>query len=147
VKICMVASPGGHLTELRWLEPAIEGHERFYVLNEVAGTAPQGERVYVVRKAVGWSLSHLVNIYEAWTIFRAEQPDLVISTGASVAVWFFLVGKFVFRCETIFVEVITRVGRPSLTGRISDLFVDHVYYQWPDQAKYFKRGRFEGTAV
>ena len=54
-----------------------------------------------------------------------------MSSGAAIAVPFFLVGK-VFGAKTIFVEVFDRMDAPTLTGRlvrrISDLFV----VQWPE---------------
>ena len=43
MKICIVSSCGGHLTEVRCLKPAYEAHEHFYVLNDRALLPPDME--------------------------------------------------------------------------------------------------------
>ena len=36
MKICIVSSCGGHLTEVRGLKPVYDGYDHFYVLNDNA---------------------------------------------------------------------------------------------------------------
>jgi len=141
--ICLVSSCGGHLSELLALRPAYERYRHFYVLNErVPLPAGVTARVFTITHGErDWRV--LKNLWEAWRILRAERPDVILSTGASPAVAFALIG----RCRgipAIFVEISAQVISPSLTGRFMAVLADHVLYQWRSLARWFPRGTYGG---
>ena len=76
------------------------------------------------------------NIGVAWRVLRKERPDAVVSTGAAVAVPFFIIAKLL-GIKTVFIEAYDRITMPTLSGRMcypmSDLFV----VQWDEQKKTF----------
>jgi hypothetical protein len=58
--------------------------------------------------------------------------------------WGKLAGK-----TTVFVESITRVKRPSLTGRILSRFrlCDRLFVQWPEAVKLYKGAIYDGAVL
>jgi UDP-N-acetylglucosamine:LPS N-acetylglucosamine transferase len=146
VKICIVSSCGGHLAEVRALRAAYGRYEHFYVLNDQALLPLDMEgRTYFIRHSErDWLF--IVNLWEAWRILRKQSPDLILSTGAGPAVPFALVAK-VLRIPVVFVETLTRVRRPSLTGRIMYRLSDRFFYQWESLGRFFPRGTCGGQIV
>ncbi|MDH7515717.1 MAG: PssD/Cps14F family polysaccharide biosynthesis glycosyltransferase [Bacteroidota bacterium] len=147
MKICIVSSCGGHLTEVRQLRPVYEVHEHFYVLNDraILPQDMQGKTFFIRHAERDTRL--LVNFFEAFAILSREKPDVILSTGAGPAVPFALVGRLLFRCRVIFIETFTRVEKPSLTGRIMYRLAHRFYYQWEDLRKYFPRGVYGGQLI
>jgi beta-1,4-N-acetylglucosaminyltransferase len=146
MKICIVSSCGGHLTEVRVLKPAFEVHDHFYVLNDrVSLPEDMQERTSFIKHSErDWLF--LFNLWEAWKILRKEKPDLILSTGAGPAVPFAIVGK-VLSVPNIFIETFTRVSKPSLSGRIMYRLADRFFYQWRSLEKFFPDGVYAGPLV
>jgi UDP-N-acetylglucosamine:LPS N-acetylglucosamine transferase len=87
------------------------------------------------------------NLVRVTRIFRRERPDLIVSTGAEIALPVVAVGKF-FGCKTIYVECGAQVTEPSFTGRFMVRFADWFYVQWPElRNAYGPRALFEGSLV
>jgi len=147
MKICIVSSCGGHLTEVRCLKPAYGPYEHFYVLNDRALLPPDMERktFFITHSERDWKF--LVNLWEAWRILHREKPDVILSTGAGPAVPFALIGRLLFRTKVIFVETITGIEAPSLTGRIMYFLAHRFFYQWPALAKAYPRGVYGGLLL
>ena len=146
MKICIVSSCGGHLSEVRALRPVYEKYDYFYVLNDrVLLPMDMEGRTYFIRHSER-DLLFFVNLYEAWSILRKERPSLILSTGAGPIVPFALVGKL-FRVPTFFIETFTRVTEPSLTGRIMYYLSDCFIYQWKSLEHCFPKGIYGGPLV
>ena len=141
--ICIVSSCGGHLTEVQALEPLYHRYPHFYVLNDEV-TLPQDMegRTYFIQHSER-DFRFIVNMWEAWKILRLERPRLILSTGAGPAVPFALVGKM-FGIPTLFVETLTRVTSPSLTGRVMYYLADRFFYQWKPLGQFFPQGIYGG---
>lgn len=96
MKICLVGSSGGHLTHLYMLKPFWKDKDRFWVTfdKEDARSILEGEKMYPCYYPTNRSLKALIkNTKIAWKVLRKEKPDLIISSGAAVAVPFFYLGK------------------------------------------------------
>lgn len=145
-RVCIVSSCGGHLTEVRCLKDAYASYAHFYVLNDKALLSPdmEGCTYFITHSERDWK--HLVNLVEAWRILRRERPQVILSTGAGPAVPFAIVGKLL-GMRVVFVETLTRVRVPSLTGRIMYRLADDFFYQWESLARYFPRGKYLGTLL
>ena len=59
----------------------------------------------------------LLNFWEAFWILRRNPPLIILSTEAEPVVPFAIVRRLFFGTRVVFVETITRINRPSLTGR------------------------------
>lgn len=145
-KVCIVSSCGGHLTEVRMLQPAYADRDHFYVLNERVELPDdmKGRTHFIAH--MRRDLVFFVNLWEAARILHKERPTVILSTGAGHVVPFALVGK-VLGIKCVFVESFTRIQTPSLTGRIMYRLADHFYYQWPQLGRYFPLGRYEGSLI
>lgn len=146
-KICVVSSCGGHLTEVRCLLPVYGSLPHFYVLNDKALLPPDmaGRTYFIAHSERDWKL--FLNFWEAFTILRKERPDVILSTGAGPVVPFAILGRLLFGTRVVFVETITRVNRPSLTGRIMYRLAHRFFYQWESLARYYRKGTYGGPLL
>ena len=69
---------------------------------------------------------------------KKEKPDLLISSGAAVAVPFFYIAKLMGK-KLIYIEVYDRIDKPTLTGRLVYPIVDSVIVQWEEQKMVYKK--------
>jgi beta-1,4-N-acetylglucosaminyltransferase len=147
MKIAIISSSGGHLTEVRCLRPAYEGYPHFYVLNDRVLLPPdmEGRTQFIVHAERDWRV--VLNFFEAFRIMLRERPALILSTGAGPVVPFAFWARAVFRIPVVFVETITRIEKPSLTGRLMYWLATDFYYQWEQLQDYFPRGRFAGPLI
>lgn len=147
-RLLLVCSPGGHLLQLLRLQPAWEGFETTWITLPAADSdyLLREERVVLGRGPTNRSLGALLaNLRLAWRVVRRERPDVILSTGAALAVPFFLAGKLC-GARLIFVESLTRTTSLSLSGRLVRPLADAFFVQWPDLA-HAKRARFAGRLL
>ena len=139
-KVCVPTSSGGHLTHMRMLMPVLErAADRFWVTfdKEDANTALAGERVYHCFFPTNRNVRNtLRNTLLAVRVLRRERPDLIVSSGAAIAVPFFLIGKLL-GAKTVYIEVFDRVDAPTLTGRLVRRFTDLFVVQWPEMTRVY----------
>lgn len=147
MKTCVVSSCGGHLTEVRALMAAYADDAHFYVLNDQAMLPAdmEGKTFFIAHSERDWKF--LLNLWEAFTILRRERPTAILSTGAGPAVPFAIIGRLFFGTHIVFVETMTRISSPSMTGRIMYWLAHDFYYQWPQLAPYFPKGRYGGLLI
>jgi len=146
-KICIVSSCGGHLTEVRCLKRAYERYDHFYVLNNKAMLpSDMRDRTYLITHSER-DYKVFLNLWEAFQILRKEKPRVILSTGAGPAVPFAIVGRLFFGVSVIFVETITRINRPSLTGRFMYRLAHHFFYQWVTLRPFFPKAQYGGPLV
>lgn len=147
MKTCVVSSCGGHLTEVRCLKPAYEAYEHFYVLNDKAilPADMEGRTYFIAHSERDWKL--LLNLWEAFRVLRKEKPAVILSTGAGPVVPFAIIGRIFFGTKIIFVETITRVHAPSMTGRIMYRLAHVFYYQWESLQRFFPKGIHGGPLL
>jgi beta-1,4-N-acetylglucosaminyltransferase len=144
----LVCSPGGHLLQLLRLESAWEDFETTWVTLPAADSdyLLREENVVLGRGPTNRNLRALLsNLGLAWRVVRRERPDVILSTGAALAVPFFLAGKL-FGARLVFVESLTRTTSLSLSGRLVRPLSDAFFVQWPDLAR-AKRARFAGRLL
>ncbi|MHC4157762.1 MAG: PssD/Cps14F family polysaccharide biosynthesis glycosyltransferase [Planctomycetota bacterium] len=146
LKICIACSPGGHMIQARQLARVYEKYEHFYFTfsGAVAKALSKTSRVRsipnIVRSnPVSWFTGAVLSAY----IAIVERPDVIISTGAGVVVFFCIFAKL-SGAKLIFIESMAKVEKPTLTARllypVSDLF----FVQWPDLLEYFPKAQFLG---
>ena len=142
MKIGIVSSCGGHLTEVMCLKSIYEKHKFFYVVNDrILLAEDMDERTYFISHSER-DFKFFINLYEALKILSKERPKILLSTGAGPIVPFALIGRLFFGCKIIYVETITRINKPSLTGRLMYWIAHDFYYQWKELAIYFPNGRY-----
>jgi UDP-N-acetylglucosamine:LPS N-acetylglucosamine transferase len=145
-KALIVASPGGHLLQMLALEPAWSDLERTWVTLRSADVEYllQEENVIYGHGPTPRNIPNFFrNLRLAWRVLREQDPDVVVSTGAGLALPFFVLGRLQRR-RLVYVESITRVERLALTGRLVYPLVDAFFVQWASLAR-LRRARFHGS--
>lgn len=133
MRLLLVCSSGGHFKGLWQLRPFWCLHQRSWVTFDTASTraALGGEPVVWAHSPTNRNLPNLLrNALLSWKVLRHSRPDVVLSTGAGVAVPFLVLGKLL-GCRTVFVESITRIETLSLSARLALPFLDLLYVHWP----------------
>lgn len=141
MKICLAGSSGGHLSHLYMLKPFWNQHCRIWVTfnKEDANSLLKEEQVYHCYYPTNRSLKALfMNTKLAWRVLKKEKPDLIISSGAAVAVPFFYLGKL-FGAKTIYVEVFDRINKPTMTGKLVYPVTDTFIVQWEEMKQVYKK--------
>ena len=141
MKVCLVGSSGGHLTHLYMLKPFWQDKERFWVTfnKEDANSILEGEQVYHCYYPTNRSLKALlINTRLAWKVLRKERPDVIVSSGAAVAVPFFYLGKL-FGMKTIYIEVFDRIDKPTMTGKMVYPVTDRFIVPWEEMKQVYKK--------
>ncbi|MBD2551288.1 UDP-N-acetylglucosamine--LPS N-acetylglucosamine transferase [Microcystis elabens FACHB-917] len=139
MQLLLICSSGGHFKGLLQLGPFWKQHQRRWVTFDTATTraALEGEQVTWAHSPTNRNLPNLVrNALLSWRVLRTPKPDVILSTGAGVAVPFLIFGKLL-GSHTVFVESITRIETLSLSARLALPFLDVLYVHWPRlQARY-----------
>ena len=139
MRILLVCSSGGHFKGLLQLQPFWRQHQRTWVTFDsgTTRTALEGESVTWAHSPTNRNLPNLIrNALLSWQVVRRFRPELILSTGAGVAVPFLILGKLL-GCRAVFVESITRIETLSLSARLVLPFLDTLFVHWPQlQARY-----------
>lgn len=141
MKVCLVGSSGGHLTHLYMLKPFWEGKEHFWVTfdKEDAKSILKGEKMYPCYFPTNRNLWNLIrNTFLAIKILHKEKPDLIISSGAAVAVPFFWLGKF-HGAKLVYIEVFDRIDKPTVTGKLVYPVTDAFIVEWEEMKKVYPK--------
>ena len=109
-----------------------------------ADEAARGMRSLLPTERVTWAyypttrnVPNLIrNAGLAFRLLRRERPSVVISTGAGVAVPFFVL-SWLRGIPTVYLEVYDRIDSPTLTGRLCRAFTRLLLVQWEEQRKLY----------
>jgi UDP-N-acetylglucosamine:LPS N-acetylglucosamine transferase len=147
MKIALVSSQGGHLTEMLLLKKAFENHDIFFITYNNPTTLKLPHKKYLTEN-IGTNIWIMIKTFlHIFKIFKKEKPDIVVSTGAEIAIPSIIVAKFM-RIKTIYIESWCRVKTKSGTGRILYYFSDLFLVQWPELIKkYGKRAKYNGAVI
>ena len=141
MKVCLVGSSGGHLTHLYLLKEFWKDKNRFWVTFDKADARSilKNEIFYPCYYPTNRNFINLFqNTLLAIKILRKEKPDLIISSGAAVAVPFFYLGKL-FGAKTVYIEVFDRIDKPTLTGKLVYPVTDKFIVQWEEMKKVYPK--------
>lgn len=124
-KMLLVASSGGHIAQLVRLAPGLGASDDSVW---VSFDTPQvrsllaGRRVVYVPYVRPRDLKGVVKAARIIRgLLRSESFDLVVSTGAAVAIAALPLAKAA-RIPRLYIETVSRVNAPSMTGRIVERF-------------------------
>jgi UDP-N-acetylglucosamine:LPS N-acetylglucosamine transferase len=148
-KVMLVGSSGGHLLQLHAMRALWEGHDRCWVTfdKEDARSLLRGERMHPCAYPTNRNVPNLLrNTALALRLLRRERPDVIVSTGAGVAIPFFVFGRL-FGAILVFCEVYDRIDSPTITGRVVQPFCHVFGLQWEEQLKYYRRGVVVGPVL
>jgi len=148
-KICLVASAGGHLTQLLKLSDCWKDREVFSVstLDSAVQKIQEFGRFYIIgecnREHPWQSLRVLKNCIR---VIIKERPDVIVSTGAGPACLLCIVGKLL-GAKIVWIDSIANVERLSMSGRIIRPLANLILSQWPEVAKKYKSVYYAGNLL
>jgi UDP-N-acetylglucosamine:LPS N-acetylglucosamine transferase len=152
VRICFMASGGGHFQELCGLADLAEKYDHLLVsteVNKALAHACPFQHIYQIDE-VGqglWKNSPLRILGTFWRILRIlrrQRPDLIISTGAGIAVPGFLAARLL-GIRTVYIESYARVQSLSLAGRVCYHLADRFLVQHASLASRRPRAVYAGS--
>lgn len=147
MKIALVCSHGGHLTEMLFLMKAFEGHECFFITYSSERTESMELRRYLLDNIGKNPIRMSKSFISILGILIREQPNAVVSTGSEIAIPAIILGKLL-GMKTIFIESWCRVRTKSYTGKVVYLLSDLFLVQWPQLVEqYGRRAKFEGAVI
>jgi len=149
MKIGLICSHGGHLTQILEMREAFAGHTLFYVTytSQRAQALADQARVYQIPNIGVNPIRLLYAAWLGWGILRRERPDVLVSTGSEIALPFFYLA-WLWRIPTIFIESVSRLTSPSQTGRWVYPVASFFFIQWESLAKvYGPKARYVGRVL
>lgn len=149
MRIALICSTGGHLSQLQALGDWWRRHERLWITfdNGNAENILTGESVVWAHHPTTRHLGNaLRNLVLAVRVLRSHRPDLIVSTGAGVALPFFVVAR-VLGIRTVYLEVVDRLDSRTLTGRLVYPLTDGFAVQWAEQHSMYPGARVIGATI
>lgn len=135
MRVLLVGSSGGHLSQLLMLRSWWADGPRRWVTFDLPDAAMklEGEEVAWAAHPTTRNIPNLLrNCRIAFRELRHYKPDVVISTGAGVALPFFWLARFM-GVTTVYLEVYDRVDTRTMTGRMCRPVTDLFLVQWQEQ--------------
>jgi UDP-N-acetylglucosamine:LPS N-acetylglucosamine transferase len=152
-RVLLVGSSGGHLAQLMALRPWWQDRDRTWVTfrtPDATGLLADEDDVVWAHHPTTRNVPNLVrNTRLAWQVMRSPQrqdTDVVVSTGAAVAVPFFLIARLM-GVRTGFIEVYDRIDSATLTGRLCRRFASVVIVQWDEQTRLYPEAHVSGPLL
>jgi UDP-N-acetylglucosamine:LPS N-acetylglucosamine transferase len=147
--VLLVASNGGHLLQLTRLQDAWPRVRRVWVTFDKPDSRSllADERVHFAHHPTNRNVPNLLrNLMLAFRLVRELRPQVVVSTGAGVAVPFCYIGRL-FGAQVVYVESFSRIHEPSLSGRLVHPIAHRFFVQWPELLPRYSKAEYRGTCL
>jgi UDP-N-acetylglucosamine:LPS N-acetylglucosamine transferase len=148
-RVLLVGSSGGHLTQLWALRPWWQQGARTWVTFDTpdATSLLVNEETVWAHHPTTRNIPNLIrNAWLAWRTLRRLEPDIVVSTGAGVALPFFVFSRLL-RIPTAYIEVYDRIDSATLTGRLCRPFTSVMCVQWEEQRSLYRDAEVIGELL
>jgi UDP-N-acetylglucosamine:LPS N-acetylglucosamine transferase len=140
-RVLLVGSSGGHLAQLLALHAYWADLTRAWVTFDTPDAKDKLSGETDVTWAHWPTTRNLPNLARntrlAAGVVARFRPTVVVSTGAAVALPFFVIGKKA-GATTVFIEVNDRVETSTLSGRLCRPVTDLMLVQWQEQARLYR---------
>lgn len=151
MRICYAASSGGHLEEILALSELNTLYDSFLLTEKTQYAVDcRQSKVYClqqVNRKDKLLFAKLTLIFcKALFVFIREKPDVIISTGALMAVPVCIAGKLMKK-KVIYIESIARVKSASASGKFIYKFADLFIVQWESLKKVYPRAICAGRIL
>jgi len=147
--VLMVCSSGGHLAQLVALRNWWQTYDTVWVtFDSVDARSLLDDHVFVPAYApTTRNVGNLLrNAWLSVRVLRQWRPSVVMSTGAGVALPFF-VAAWIMRIPSVYLEVVDRMDGPTLTGRLVRPFATRMVVQWPEQQQFYPGSVLTGPVL
>ncbi|RLJ02436.1 MAG: hypothetical protein DRP11_03025 [Candidatus Aenigmatarchaeota archaeon] len=145
MKLCFVCSAGGHFTEALRLYQDLECNG-FFITFPSENLVGRKERIYRVVDVRRNPLRFFMAFFQILFILLKEGVDVVISTGAGLAVPACYIGKIMGK-KVVHLEIGCNVTRPSFSGRLIYHIADLFIVEWKGLLKYYPKAKYGGLLI
>jgi beta-1,4-N-acetylglucosaminyltransferase len=146
MKICLVCSHGGHMTQILEMMDAFSGHETFFI-TYVNPRKIENQKMYYLKCLGKNPWRFLASVPVIFYLLLKERPDIILSTGSEIAIPVLYAG-WLLRIRTIFIESLSRVKKPSTTGKIVYPVASIFLVQWePLLESYGRKAMYWGNIL
>ena len=146
MKICFIASSGGHIEQLKYLAKSFQDIPHFFVTEDVPYLkSEEFEKIPQINREDHFLIIKLLHVlFKSIYIFFKNSPDIIITTGALSVIPMCLIAKL-FNKKIIFIESFAKINSPTRTGKFIYKFADRFYIQWKDLYKYYPNAIYKGS--
>lgn len=149
MKVCFIASSGGHLEEISQLKNIEKRFDSYLITERVKGMKTTfSKKVYYIHQINRHGLLFIPRFIrcfcESLKIFFKEKPDFIITTGALCSFPTCVIGK-IYRKKIIYIESFARINSPSLTGKLVYRFADLFIVQWKENIEFYPKAYYGGA--
>ena len=145
MNLCFVCSAGGHFTEALRLYQGL-GYDGFFITFHSENLTGRKERIYKIVDVRRNPLRFFVAFFQILFIFLKERVDVIISTGAGLAVPACYIGKMMGK-KVVHLEIGCNVTRPSFSGRLIYPIADLFIVEWKELLKYYPKAKYGGLLI
>lgn len=146
-EVLIISSVGGHLLNILKIKDSFINKDYIFVVNDRTDL----DKIMIKRTIrithAERNFLQFVNLIESFFILIKFRPKIILSAGAAPAVLFSYLGKFLFGSKVIFIESISRVKTPSLSGKLIYPIADRFYVQWSSLKEKFPNAIFTGSVL
>jgi hypothetical protein len=148
-RVLLVGSSGGHLAQMWSLRPWWEHWQRTWVTfdtPDAVSLLDEENAIWAHHPTTRNVVNLMRNSTLAWRVIRQTRPDVVVSTGAGVALPFFFVARLM-RIPTAYIEVYDRIDSATLTARLCRPFTSLMCVQWEEQRRQYPTAEMIGVLL
>lgn len=145
-RMLCICSGGGHLGELIEITSAFPEYRKALITYEGKNNIVSSgfDRHYLLPHFLRHKLLLIILPLQVLRILFREKPSIILSTGAEIAIPFFLMAKLT-GARLIYVESAAQVRNPSRTGRVLYHVADLFLVQWKSLLpSYGPKARYTG---
>lgn len=147
IKVCFVASSGGHLEQLLALKPLMERYDSFILTEKTGYRVKLPVRARYLRQVNRHEASFvprmLANTVLSFMYWLAERPDVIVCTGVLATVPFCLIGH-ALGAKLVYVESFAKTDSATKTGELMSKVADRFYVQWESMLSVYPNACFVG---
>lgn len=149
LKVCCISSHGGHLHELQAALKDVDQSRMYWITYKTKHTEMllSDKKHYFIIDPVTNKFLFFINACQSLWYLLKERPDVVISTGAGIAVPTLLLAKILFGAKILFIESAAAVVEPSKTGRFIYKYSDLFLIQWEGLKSFFPNAVYTGGVL
>lgn len=144
IKLLLVATMGGHLTEGLDLIGDIPGTTLIVSTEASKRLLDLKCKSYPLKASKSYFLFFTINFIRLFSLVLKERPDWIITTGAECGLIAVIAGKILFR-KTIFIETVTRYKNKTKAATLCYPLVTKFYVQHKEALPLFgKKAEYIG---
>jgi len=140
----LISSAGGHKYELFKVLSNFNFTDKYFLTFKSGASKNEGD-IYLIhpnRKII----NTILNLFQSFYFLIKFRPKIIFSTGADVALFTLLLGKFILNAKIIYIESFC-TNTYSITGKIAYFFSDLFIVHHLEQLKYYPKAKVTNGGI